>query len=457
VIIVENKQDLDYTLSKVMCDPFIMDIVSMNDDLHAANNSISLILFKFIKSGEIICLPVNHHETICIPNVLLLFKDALKMSIARKMVVDKKSIVQLLGGDYGFIDTDIIRYLVDCTPADNDVSVTNAHFFIRTQFNNVKDINRSIPVYKHIKLFEEKMSKIVIPTDQEIQEKGFVFMNDMMTNCFAKLELNGLCVNKDIFFNSFGDEQARHVKGNIVFSQYNFFTSTGRPSNRFGGVNFAALNKTDGSRKSFISRFGKEGMLVMMDFNSFHPRLIAHLANFELPGNINPYEYLSKYYFEKEFIDEEDIAVAKGLTFPQLYGSIEKRWLHIPYFEKVQDYIDHRWKFFNIHGYIETPIYLRKINSCHIIDPTPNKLFNYILQAFETEMAVGTLNEIQSYLEGKKSVPILYTYDSILFDIHKSDGMDTIQKLKKIMEGGKFPVKVYVGKSYFDMRKVDIN
>jgi len=373
------------------------------------------------------------------------------------MVTDKKSIIQLLGGDYGFIDIDIIRYLIDCTPADNDVSIINVHFFIRTQFHDVRNINRSIPIYKHVKLFEEKMVKLIIPTEQEMQEKGFIFMNDMMTNCFARLEANGLYVNKNIFLTSFGDEQARHIKNNLVFSQYNFFTSTGRPSNRFGGVNYAALNKTDGSRKSFISRFKKDGMLVMMDFNSFHPRLIAHLANFKLPDNINPYEYLAKYYFEKELIDEEDIAVSKGLTFPQLYGGIEERWLHIPYFAKVQDYIDHRWKFFNKYGYIETPIYFRKIKACHITDPTPNKMFNYILQAFETEMAVGTLNEIQSYLEGKKSVPILYTYDSILFDMHKNDDINVIRKLKKIMEGGKFPVKIYVGKSYADMQKVDVN
>ena len=44
-----------------------------------------------------------------------------------------------------------------------------------------------------------------------------------------------------------------------VFSEYNLFTSTGRPSNRFGGINFAALNKKDGSRERFISRYSSIG------------------------------------------------------------------------------------------------------------------------------------------------------------------------------------------------------
>ena len=52
----------------------------------------------------------------------------------------------------------------------------------------------------------------------------------------------------------------------IVYSEYNPYTSTGRPSNRFGGMNFAALNKSDGSREQFISRFNN-GVLVEMDFD----------------------------------------------------------------------------------------------------------------------------------------------------------------------------------------------
>ena len=39
------------------------------------------------------------------------------------------------------------------------------------------------------------------------------------------------------------------------YTEYNLYTSTGRPSNKFGGVNFAALNKEDGSRNSFVFIF----------------------------------------------------------------------------------------------------------------------------------------------------------------------------------------------------------
>jgi len=258
------------------------------------------------------------------------------------------------------------------------------------------------------------------------------------------------------FTDVFGEEQTRNIKNGLVYSEYNLLTSTGRPSNRFGGVNYAALNKNDGSRNCFVSRYGNDGMLVMMDYNAFHPRLIAHLSNFHIDASENPYAYLAKYYFNKSILGDEDIAVSKGFTFTQIYGGIDKKWLHIPYFSKVQEYIDHRWKFFQENGYIETPKYGRKIKSCHIQDPTPNKLFNYILQAFETEMAVDVLGELITYLDGKKTIPILYTYDSILFDAHRDDKMVLIKRIKTIMEQGKFPVKVYVGKNYGDMKHINL-
>ena len=59
-----------------------------------------------------------------------------------------------------------------------------------------------------------------------------------------------------------------HTTGGIEYTQYNLFTSTGRPSNTFNGINYAALNKEDGSRNRFISRF-ENGMLVEFDFDAY--------------------------------------------------------------------------------------------------------------------------------------------------------------------------------------------
>ena len=463
MIIVETRQDLDELLSKVINRSFVMDVVPLDDERHAMNTSISLIFFSFTEIGGKWCLPIKHNEAICLPDALDLLLTTLRLSIDRgtlyggyKYVMDKKMVVQLLGADYGFIDMDIARYLRSGIPTDSDVFATNAHVFIKALFRDLQNANQCIPLYKHASLFEKKLLAFALPTADEVKDSSFIFMNSTMIESFAWLEASGLCVDEKLFLDAFGDEQKRHIKNKLVFSQYNLFTATGRPSNRFAGVNYAALKKATGERKSFVSRFGDEGMLVLMDYNAFHPRLIAHLANFTLPDNISPYEYLAQHYFNKKNVDEEDVAVSKGLTFPQLYGGIEKRWLHIPYFAKAQEYIDHRWRFFEENGYVETPKYFRKLKACHIQDATPNKLFNYILQAFETEVAVSVLNELQEYLKDKKSKPVLYTYDSILFDCHKSDKLETIRRIKAIMERSGFPVRVYAGKSYDDMPKIAV-
>ena len=59
-------------------------------------------------------------------------------------------------------------------------------------------------------------------------------------------------------------------------------------------------------------------------------------------------------------------------------------------------------------------------------------------------------------IQSEKSLPILYTYDSILFDVHPEDGIDYINKIKQVMEADGFPVETEVGDNYKDMVKVTI-
>ena len=61
----------------------------------------------------------------------------------------------------------------------------------------------------------------------------------------------------------------------------------------------------------------------------------------------------------------------------------------------------------------------------------PNKLFNYLLQASETENNLYVLNEINSLLGQYSSDLILYTYDSLLIDFDVKDGRELIMKLQE--------------------------
>ena len=145
--------------------------------------------------------------------------------------------------------------------------------------------------------------------------------------------------------------KANWVVNNKDYTEYNIYTTTGRPSNKFGGVNYAALNKEDGSRESFVSRF-ERGMLLDMDFDAYHPRLIADIIGYDLPDE-SVHEYFAKQYFGKQEISAEEYEQSKKITFRLLYGGIDKDFEKIPFFCKTKKYIYKLWNEFKKQGYIK--------------------------------------------------------------------------------------------------------
>ena len=79
------------------------------------------------------------------------------------------------------------------------------------------------------------------------------------------------------------------------------------------------------------------------------------------------------------------------------------------------------------------------------------KLFNYYIQAYETEQNIIIMNDIFKVLEGYNSKLVLYTYDSFLFDFNMKDGTNFMKDIKKAM---KYPIKAQFGANYDDMKDV---
>ena len=71
------------------------------------------------------------------------------------------------------------------------------------------------------------------------------------------------------------------VDGEYVNTQFNLKTTTTRPSNKFNNVNYAALNKENGCRKSFIPRNNR---FVEIDISAYHPSLSARLIDYDFAG-----------------------------------------------------------------------------------------------------------------------------------------------------------------------------
>ena len=88
----------------------------------------------------------------------------------------------------------------------------------------------------------------------------------------------------------------------------------------------------------------------------------------------------------------------------------------------------------------------------YLHDTNPNKLFNYLLQATETEHNMHVINIVNGTLSKYNSKLILYTYDSLLFDFDLRDGKELILKIEEEMsEKGKYPVKIKAGINYHSM------
>jgi hypothetical protein len=274
--------------------------------------------------------------------------------------------------------------------------------------------NDLIPIWKHYEQFQEWKNKWC-----DVNPSKFAQLYPKSLNW---IELSGL-----------------HTLNGMEYTQYNMLTTTSRPSNTFGGINYAALPKDGDVRKRFISRF-EGGRLYQLDFDGYHPRLIGKLIGVDIPLDIKAHQWLADQY-------GADLKDAKAITFRQLYGGVQDEYKHIVFFSKTAEYIETLWRQFLVDKVVYTPIFKRKIVFSD--DLNKNKLFNYILQSVETERNIIILDKL-SKLKTQHSLPILYTYDSILFDVHKDD-VNYISEVKSIMEKDGFPVGVEVGDTYKEM------
>jgi phage-related baseplate assembly protein len=87
---------------------------------------------------------------------------------------------------------------------------------------------------------------------------------------------------------------------------------------------------------------------------------------------------------------------------------------------------------------------------------TANKLFNYYLQAVETEVSVQKLRQCQDLIKGLETRMILYTYDSILFDVPTAEAQTILPAIKQLLEQGNFPVKTKAGHIYSKMKTISL-
>jgi hypothetical protein len=348
---------------------------------------------------------------------------------------DKK----LLNHFYEFkdvVDKNFIWWNETGKPFEKNIS-NNAIDFLSNKYYNVKKLNEIIPLSKH----NEYCSDIYEGMARAYTGQNDDYMNDVI-RAFTSIEKNGIKVSDDVC-DIFDIRVKKHISNGKLYSNYNLWTTTGRPSNSFGSVNFAALPPE--KRKAFVA---ENDYLVEFDFDAYHLRLIADLVGYHTFGEESVHEHLSKWY---ECSYEE----SKQKTFRLLYGGIDKETREkVPFFDLTHKYINDKWNEINTHNCVFTDIYRRKLLFKNYEDLNRNKVFNYLIQALETESNINKILKIQDYLYNKKTKLVLYGYDSFLFDFSNQDGVETLIDIKNILEEGKHFTKSKMGLNYGEMQDI---
>ena len=430
MVIVESKKEFSKFGKDFNEYSSVVIPIQCDENKHPKATNLCLLYVKML-DGDLneYILPFRHTDAINLNPEK--YMDII-WSRQNKYTYDKKKLLHFFDWKNVY-DVQINHYLKTNQPLEIDDISTNAHEYFNRKYYNNPNVNCVIPIMKHLEWCRKMLDKIKLCAFTGTKETELIsnIYNSEVLESLQSIESSGL-----------------QTLDGMVYSEYNPYTATGRPSNRFGGMNFAALNKKDGSRKQFVSRFGKDGMLVEMDYDAYHLRLIGEVVNYKFPkGSVH--QHMAKLY-------GVDYNEAKGLSFQYLYGHIPDEVLKSnPFFRKVQVYIDKVWDSYKSNNFIESDIYSKRIYRENLSDMNKNKVFNYLIQLMETESNMRMLTELLPKISGYKSKLILYNYDSFLFDFHLSDGLKFLRKAKGIIEqSGKFPVKVGKGWNYHEMKDI---
>ncbi|MCK9273096.1 hypothetical protein M0P65_06125 [Candidatus Gracilibacteria bacterium] len=452
MIIIDFQEQL--TLFYNSCDKsdlFIIPIF-LDDYNHPMVNEISSLYVCCLNTQDEFILPIDHHDKILSEISLKEIKSYFSTFQKNIFCIFKKNLLYLLENNKNLIDLNLSLYLItskqiNVTPLSDLVSQ-----FYERSYGRLNKINFLIPITKHIE-YCQKIKDSILKYVSNYESECFRYYNDVVISLLQQIETSGLFYDKELF-KEFYPNKTNQLKYDYLYSQYNIFTATGRPSNKFGGINFAALNKKTGLRKIFISRFKDEGKLVEFDFDAYHLQLIANEIKYKFPTDVNPHTYLGRQFFGKDNISEEEYQQSKEISFRLLYGGIDKDFEKIDFFGLVNQYINKFWGELNNNGEFISPIFKRKLLKNTIDGFNKYTAWNYFIQLLETENSIIVIYQILKALKDKKSKLILYTYDGFLFDVYNEEWDKLKMELQIIFNNRGFHAKVKEGKNYNELKTV---
>ena len=416
--LVEEEEQLKVLKYSGYKEAFI-EVIPYNDTIHPHLNHVSLVYLRPLNAhkGYMICL--EHSETLNGLNTdITEFLNKFEVLYCR----DKKEILHYFP----------LKSFIDINPPPTTYipKRTTTHDITYRKYNDYPQVNLLIPVVKHYEYCENIFEDLKANINQS-KTKYNEFFNNKVSVVFNAIERSGIRIHNETF-----EEHFHPVDGEYVYTQFNLKTTTTRPSNKFKNVNYAALNKENGCRKSFIPRNNR---FVEIDISAYHPSLAARLINYSFTTSDIHAHFATLY--------NVDYKKSKELTFKQLYGGVFENYKHLEFFQKIEKYVGENWIKFESDGYIECPVSGFVYKKENLGEMNPQKLFNYVLQNLETSMNVRILWDMFRELQGCKTKLVLYTYDSFLLDVADEEE-EIIEKIREIFKNYKLNIKENEGYDY---------
>ena len=419
MIVVESNKEREEFLQRWNNEPSIIIPIWSDLEKHPMNNELS---FLFVRMGNTDFILIythidgkSHHLD-------------LSTSTQPKWVWNKKGLLQMDTKIQNLFDISTHTFFERGELIADEVQ---SQPFI-SHYNRLgirENLGKIAPLMKwgeYLTSFVDKLN-LPTPTPSWIDSDVIPLLSD--------IERYGVRVDGEKFLDRY-PQATKHLSNNTLYTEYNPYTVTSRPSNRFGGINFSALNKKDGTREVFIPKEGH--IFLQMDYDAYHPRIIGKMVHYPLPQT-SVHQWLADQYGVP--YDE-----SKGITFQLLYGGIPEEFDSIPYYKKVREYIEKLWENAQSKGYVST--LHRNIPLSSIEDANPQKVFNYLLQATETELNMNTMKRVLEFIKQTEIELTLYTYDSFLFSYPLDTPKEHALKLKELIEMGGFPIKASWGSDY---------
>ena len=419
MVIVESQSEVNEFLQMWETTPSIIIPIWNDLEKHPMNNELS---FLFIRLGNTDFILIYNHIDGKSQQI------DLSTSTQPKWVLNKKGLLQMDTNIQNLFDISTHTFFEESRLLElkNEEKQFINHYSRMGIRDNLGKIAPLMKWGEHLKSFVDSLT-LPTPTPS--------WMNNDVIPLLSDIERFGVRVDEKKFIDRW-PQATKHLKDTTLYTEYNPYTITSRPSNRYGGINFSALNKKDGTRDVFVPK--ENSIFLQMDYDAYHPRIIGKLIDYELPKT-SVHQWLADQYGVP--YDE-----SKGITFQLLYGGIPEEFDEIPYYKKVREFIEKLWSKSTEVGYLQTQH--RRIPLSSIEGVNPQKLFNYLLQATETELNMGIMKKVVEFIKQTKIELTLYTYDSFLFSYPLDTPKEDAKKLKEIIESFGFPIKADWGTDY---------